>query len=120
MTNSAFFEIEFILLVLFSFILPVSIYGYMMWKKAISRLSVLMFGILLIIISGVSVVLLQRLNGIAKISLSYIDNQLFSSEISLALFLLPALFAGIGINIISHLLISHLEKAEKIFDRHHY
>lgn len=120
MSNSIFFEVEFLLLVLFTLILPAGIYGYMMWKKMISRLSVLMFGILLIVISGVSIVLLQRLNGIAKSSLSNIAEQLFSSEISLALYLLPALFAGIGVNIISHLLISHLEQAEKKFDREHH
>lgn len=117
MNTSAFFEAEFILLVLFAFIIPACIYGYMMWKKAISRRSVLVFGILLIAISGVSIVLLQRLGGIAKSSLSGADDQLFSSEVSLALYLLPALFAGIGVNIISHILISHLEKAEKLFDK---
>lgn len=58
--------------------------------------------------------------GIAKSSLSGADDQLFSSEVSLALYLLPALFAGIGVNIISHLLISHLEKAEELFDREHH
>ena len=119
MSNSVFFEAEFLLLVLFTLILPAGIYGYMMWKKMISRLTVLMFGILLIVISGVSIILLQRLNGIAKSSLSNIAEQLFSSEISLALYLLPALFAGIGVNIISHLLISHLEKAERKFDQDH-
>lgn len=117
MSKSAFFEIEFILLILFSFVFPAGLYGYMMWKKVISRKSVLIFGIILIAISGVSIILLQRLNGIAKMSLSNIDDQMFSSEVSLALYLLPALFAGIGVNIISHLLISHLDEAEKKFDR---
>ena len=119
MSKSAFFEIEFVFLILFSFIFPAGIYAYMMWKKVISRKSVLMFGIILIAISGVSIILLQRLNGIAKTSLSNMDDQMFSSEVSLALYLLPALFAGIGVNIISHLLISHLEKAENKFDREH-
>lgn len=120
MSNSIFFEVEFLLLVLFTLIFPASIYGYMMWKKMISRLSVLMFGILLIVISGISIFLLQRLNTLAKSSLSNIADQIFSSEVSLALYLLPALFAGIGVNIISHLLISHLEQAEKKFDREHH
>lgn len=117
MSKSAFFEIEFLMLVLFSLILPSGIYAYMMWKKTISRWSVLMFGILLLVISGVSIVLLQRLDGVAKYSLSHVDDHVFSSEISLALYLLPALFSGIGINIISHLLVSHLENSEKAFDR---
>jgi hypothetical protein len=117
MVVSAFSEIEFFLLILFSIILPASIYGYMMWKKVISRGAVLMFGITLIAIAGVCVFLLQRLKVIAAASPSFIDDKMFSSEISLALYLLPALFAGVGVNVISHLLISHLEKAEKQFDQ---
>jgi len=64
-------------------------------------------------------VLLQRLASMAKISASALDNQVFSSEISLALYLLPALFAGIGINIISHIIIVHLGDAERQFEREH-
>ena len=36
----------------------------------------------------------------------------FLSEISLALYLLPAMFGGIGINVISHILVRHLSEAE--------
>ena len=117
MSDSIFFEIEFVALIIFSLILPICIYAYMMWKKAISRKTVLLYGAILIAISGVSVVLLKRLAEMANASLSSLDSQIFSSEISLALYLLPALFAGIGINIISHVLISHLSDAEKRFDR---
>ena len=117
MSDSVFFEIEFVALIIFSLILPSCIYAYMMWKKAISRKTVLLYGAILIAISGVSVVLLKRLAEMASASLSSLDSQIFSSEISLALYLLPALFAGIGINIISHVLVSHLSDAEKRFDR---
>lgn len=119
MGNSAFVEIEFFLLIVFSFILPTSIYAYMMWKNVISRKSVLLFALMLIAVAGVIVFLLQSLKVIAKTSPSLIDDKIFISEVSLALYLLPALFAGIGVNVISHLLISHLEKAEKKFDREH-
>ena len=43
----------------------------------------------------------------------------FVSEVRLALFLLPALFAGVGINLISHVLIRHLQKAEAQFETEH-
>ena len=119
MEHSVFVEVEFFLLIIFSLILPAGIYGYMMWKKTISRISVLMFGVMLIAIAGASVYLLQILKIIAKNSPNIFDHQLFVSEISLALYLLPALFAGIGVNIISHLLIKHLEQAEKKFDEEH-
>ena len=119
MNSSAFAEIEFFLLIVFSIILPVSIYSYMMWKKAISRKSVLGFGLLLIAIAGISIYLLQRLNVIAKTSPSLLDDRIFASEISIALYLLPLLFVGIGINLISDTLIRHLDDAERRYDQEH-
>lgn len=117
MGESVFVEFEFIALIIFSFILPLSVYGYMMWKKAISRKAVLLFGAILIGISGVDIFLMQRLAGMAKNSPSLIDDRIFASEISVALYLLPVLFAGIGVNMISHILTSHLVDAERQFDR---
>jgi hypothetical protein len=78
---------------------------------------VLLLGIILIVVSGVDVFLLQRLGAMAKSSPSLIDNIIFASEISVALYVLPLLFAGIGMNLISHILINHLGDAERRFDR---
>lgn len=119
MNDSIFAEKEFFLLIVVSIILPVGLYAFMMAKKALARASVLLFGVILVIISGANVVLLQRLAAMAKISASALDNRVFASEISLALYLLPALFAGIGINIISHIIIAHLGDAERQFEREH-
>jgi hypothetical protein len=119
MSDSVFVETEFFVLILFSVVLPACLYAYMMWKQAISRRTVLLFGIILIAISGTGIFLLQRLAEIARTSPSLFDNVIFASEISVALYLLPALFAGIGINILSHVLISHLADAERRFDRKH-
>jgi uncharacterized metal-binding protein len=117
MNNSVFVEIEFLLLIFFSLILPIGIYGYMMWKRSISRITVLVFGNLLIAIAVINVFLLQRLAEMAKITTSLMDDQFFRSELSIALYLIPVVFAGIGVNIISHILVSHLAQAEKEFDR---
>ncbi len=119
MSESVFFELEFVLLVIFSLILPIGIYAYMMRKKAISRKTVLLLGITLIVIAGVDLFLLQQLKGFAQSSRSLIDDVFFVSELSIALYLLPALFAGIGINMISHVLVNHLVDAERRFDREH-
>lgn len=119
MHESIFMEIEFVLLILFSLILPIGIYAYMMWKRAISRKTVFLLAIILIVLSGIDVFLLQLLKGMAERSPSLLDNFFFVSEVSAALYLLPALFAGIGINMMSHLLINHLVDAEKRFDREH-
>ncbi|TRZ69240.1 MAG: hypothetical protein D4S02_02510 [Rhodocyclaceae bacterium] len=116
MDKAAFFEIEFYSLILFSIILPVGIYAYLMGKKSISLRVVLMFGLMLILLSGIDVYLLQRLAAIAKASASLLDDAIFASEISLALYLIPVLFAGIGVNMVSQVLISHLLDAEKRYD----
>jgi hypothetical protein len=117
MNDSIFVEKEFVLLIVVSIVLPLALYAFMMLKKALSRATVLLFGVTLVAISGANVVLLQMLASMAKTSISTLDNRVFSSEISLALYLLPALFAGIGINIISHLIVTHLGDAEREFVR---
>jgi len=120
MSEDVFIEVYFLALIIFSVLLPVGIYIYMMWKKAISRTTVLLLGIILIVISGIDVFLLQHLTGLAKTSLSSIDDMFFTHEFSVALYLLPLLFAGVGVNMISHVLITHLIDAEKRFDREHH
>jgi hypothetical protein len=117
MSESVFLESEFFALIAFSLVLPVCIYGYLMWKRDVSRKTVLLFGVILIAIAAVNIILLQRLAQIAKASPSLIDDRIFASELSVALYLLPVLFAGIGVNMISHILISHLTGAERQFDR---
>ena len=37
----------------------------------------------------------------------------------MALYLFPATFGGIGVNVISHVLVQHLVEAEKRFAREH-
>ncbi len=119
MNPSVFAEKEFLLLIAVSIVLPIALYVFMMMKRALSRAAVLLFGITLVVIAGANVVLLQRLATMAKSSPSLLDDRLFLSEISLALYLLPALLAGIGINIISHVIVTHLGDAEREFEREH-
>ncbi|MEO8410839.1 MAG: hypothetical protein ABI478_09740, partial [Propionivibrio sp.] len=114
---AAFAEVEFFALVLSSLILPTTIYAYLMWKKAISRKTILFFGTFLITISGVSIFRLKRLEEMAITSPSLFDDRIFASEISIALYLLPLLFAGIGVNLISHVLVTHPANAERKFDQ---
>ena len=60
---------------------------------------------------------MQHLAGMAKNTPSLLDDRIFASEISVALYLLAVLFAGIGVNMISHVLTSHLVDTERQFDR---
>ena len=117
MSQSIFFETEVFALAAFSLVLPVILYTYMMRKRAISRRTVLLFGVALIAMAGIDVALLQRLADMARTSPSLFDDRLFGSELSIAIYVLPLVLAGVGVNMISHILISHLGQAEKRFDR---
>jgi MFS family permease len=117
--TTVFFELRFWLLVAFSVVLPIGIYVLMLVKRAISRRVVLAFGLILIVLAGVDVYLLQGLASSAKTTPSLFDDAVFLSELSVALYLLPAMIGGIGVNVVSHVLISHLVDAEKRFDKEH-
>lgn len=115
--NALFFQAEFFLLILFSFLIPAAIYLIMMIKHTISRMTVLLFGVTLLVLAGVDVVLLHHLANETRQTAILFTDKIFTSELSLALYLLPLVSAGIGINIVSHVLITHLNEAERNFDR---
>ncbi len=119
MDRSIFLQVDFFALIIFSGVLPISLYVYMLWTQSISRWRVLMFGLCLIGMAGLDVLLLQRLTGIARRLLSLADDQFLLSEFSVSLYVLPALLAGVGVNIVSHVLLRHLTEAERKFDRDH-
>jgi diguanylate cyclase (GGDEF)-like protein len=113
------FEMELILLVIFSVFIPVGIYLFLYRKIAVSRGTVIAFALLLIVVAGIDVVLLQSLSEKAKETGTLFDDQFFSGQLSLILYLLPAAFAGLGVNLLSHVLVSHLNEAEIVFDKEH-
>ena len=117
MKDTVFFELEFFLLIASSIVIPIGIYVFLLRTRAISRLTVLVFASILVALSGVDVFLLKTLSRLAKVTLSLLDDKLFSSELSVALYILPVLFAGIGVNLLSHVLIAHLTDAEQKFDQ---
>jgi hypothetical protein len=118
--ETVFLESEFLLLVVCSLIAPALIYGTMWSRRAISRGAVLFFAISLIPLAGVDFFLLRVLTTLARLSPSAFDDVVFDSELTVALYLLPTLFAGTGINIVSHLVIQHLAAAERRFDAEHH
>lgn len=112
-----FLETEFLLLIVLSVVAPVGIYIFLYRKLKISRWTVVLFALLLIALAAVDVVLLQSLAGNLRTSQGIFHDGLISTQLSVALYLLPAAFAGLGINLISHVLINHLNEAEKQFDQ---
>ena len=116
---SVFAEFYFWLLVVCSLVLPVAIYVALLFKRMVSRATILVLGVTLVVISGVDLFLLQRLQAMSKLTPSLLDDAVFNSEVTIGFYLLPVLFAGIGINVISHVLIRHLDSAQKTFRREH-
>ena len=117
--TTVFTESAFWWLVVLSLALPVALYAALLVRRTVARGTVLVFGLLLVLIAGVDVYLLQVLASMARKTPSLADDALFVSEISAALYLLPALFGGIGVNLISHVLVRHLVGAERAFEREH-
>jgi cellulose synthase/poly-beta-1,6-N-acetylglucosamine synthase-like glycosyltransferase len=110
MNESVFIHLEFWLLMLASMILPVIIYFVLLRIRRISRYTVLLFGLALILLSALDVFLLQHLENAARATSSLLDDKVFVSEFSLALYLLPLLSAGVGVNIFSDVLLNHLRR----------
>ena len=108
---------RFWLLVTSSFVLPLSLYLLLLTKQIISRQTVLLLGYFLVFISGLDVYLLKSLVNLARQTSSLADDAIFLSELSFALYVLPVAFGGIGINVISHILINHLTEAERKFEK---
>jgi hypothetical protein len=117
MHDSVFVEVQFWLLVLFSIVLPAIIVWVCLRVTAVSRNTVLLLGLVLAGIAGFDFYLLQALARMAKETPSLVDDRIFVSEITVGLYVLPALLAGVGINLTSHVLIQHLTDAQSRFSR---
>lgn len=119
MTNSVFFQRDFFLLLAFSVFTPIAGYLYLFRRSSVSRRAVLLLALLLMVMAGADVVLIQSLAVAAKTTSAALDQKIFSSEISVALYVLPLVSAGLGINLASHSLFRHLSESEENFDREH-
>lgn len=119
MGDTVFVEVKFWLLAIFSLLAPVLIYGLLLRARSISRAAVLVFGLVLVALAGVDVYLLRSLEMMARLTPSLADDAIFSSEVSVALYVFPILLGGVGVNVISHILITHLLKAERQFEQEH-
>lgn len=117
MRESVFLDLEFLILIVSSLVIPIGIYVYLFHKQAISRNSILAFALVLIGLSAVDVFLLQSLAESARSTPSIADDKIFASGLSIALYILPAIFAGVAVNLVSHILNKHLDEAEQAFER---
>jgi hypothetical protein len=115
MNQSVFVEFEFWLLVVFSIVVPTVIIWLCLNIRKVSRNHVLAVGLLMVAIAGMDIYLLQALQRRSRETPSTADDVIFDSEITVGLYVLPALLAGIGVNVASHVIIQHLSDAQRQF-----
>lgn len=108
MESVVWLRLEFWLLVLSSLALPACIVAHLLRVTAIARWLLLAYACALILLSGLDIVFLKAVMALARHSHSLIDDAVFLSEYSLALYMLPLLAAGLGINLLSHVITQHL------------
>lgn len=114
MNNPFYLELEFWGVLACSVILPASIFVWMTWKRSLSRFIIIVIGFFLVCIAGGDVIFLRLLSGKAKATPDILDDKLFVSEISIALYIIPLILAGIGVNLASHVLCNHITIAELV------
>jgi hypothetical protein len=119
MSDSVFAELDFWVMAIVSVACPIGIYVVLLYKRAVSRVTVLVLGFTLVIVAGVDIYFLRHMAAAAAKTVSLADDALFLSELSFALYLFPLMFGGVGVNLISHVLISHLVAAERRFEKEH-
>jgi uncharacterized membrane protein YphA (DoxX/SURF4 family) len=115
-TANLYLEGEFWMLVAVSIVAPALVFIGLVRRRKIARLAVTLIAMALVVLSGIDAILLQRLNAMARRTPGLGDDRVFASEFSLALYLLPLITAGIGINLLSHVLNQHLIIAELEYD----
>jgi hypothetical protein len=113
MEQTVFVEAKFWLLVLLSLIAPIGLVWICLTMQALSRGHLLAVGLVLVAIAGFDIYLLQALARMSRLTPSMADDAVFDSEITVGLYVLPALLAGIGVNVTSHVLIQHLTDAQR-------
>ena len=113
-----FTEVRFWGLVLCSLVLPAAIFVTLFVRREFSKTTVLAFGLLLIALAGADIFLLRALARLAQATPSLADDLVFSSELSIALYIFPAAFGTIGLNMVSHVLMHYLKQKEERFEAH--
>jgi hypothetical protein len=112
-----YLEFEFVTLVLFSVIVPGWVFVWLVRRRKIARVTVSVLGLALMLMAGVDAILLQRLGTKAKATPELVDDHVFASEFSIALYLLPLAIGGIGMSLMSHVLCEHVIIAELAYEK---
>ena len=111
MTETGFVELRFWSLIVLSLAVPTGLYMLLRKHRAISPGTTLLLGVTLVAVAAIDTGLLHSLASGAASTVTRLDD-LFASEMAIGLYLVPALFGGVGIDLISTVLRNHLQAAE--------
>jgi hypothetical protein len=111
MTETGWVELRFWVLILLSLAVPTGLYALLYKRRAISSGTTLLLGVTLVTVAAVDIGLLHSLASGAGSTATKLDD-VFASEMAIGLYLVPALFGGVGIDLISTVLRNHLQAAE--------
>ncbi|HYP84487.1 MAG TPA: hypothetical protein VES41_14085 [Variovorax sp.] len=117
LTGSVFVEMRFWALIFMTVVVPLALYLLLRHRRAVSRVTVLMLGLALVAIAAVDVWLLHGLQNAAVHNASKLDDFL-DSEVTVGLYLIPALFGGVGIDLVSTIIRQHLLHMERRHRQH--
>jgi hypothetical protein len=106
--SAIYFEGEFWSLVVTALLLPGGIFSWLIRKRRVSWKVATVLSIILIVLGGIVAVLLQMLATRVKATPEIGDDMIFASEFSIALYILPLLLAGIGMNLLTRVLNDHV------------
>ena len=115
---TVFTQVRFWVLVLCSLVCPAAIFITLFVRREFSKKAVLAFGLLLVLLAGVDIFVLRVLSLEAQATPSLADDIVFSSELSIALYIFPAAFGTFGLNMVSHVLMHYLKQKEARFEVH--
>jgi hypothetical protein len=87
--QSVFIELRFWLLIVLTFGTPALIYGFLLRRRAISRTHVMLLGVMLVLVAGLDAWLLRALKTLALQTPALLDDLIFASELSVALYAVP-------------------------------
>lgn len=112
MASSVWVELKFWLLVVLSLAVPLMMYLLQRRKRDAPSIFIFPFSLVLIVISGADVYLLQALAVASRATPSLLDDEIFDSALSLGLYVFPVAYGGIGLNLISAVLLAHFASIE--------
>lgn len=108
LTDTILVKAEFWALVATSLALPVAIIWHLVRAVRILRRVLIGYSILLMVVSGLDVILIKAIAVLARETSGLGDDKVFLSEYSLALYLLPLITVGVGVNLLTYTITRHL------------